>query len=81
MRNEIAKGVLEKMLEDYEERFSENDISALKTAIESLEKQIPKYLYVERETGYYCPSCDSPLREFLPSFCRNCGQALKYEVR
>lgn len=81
MRNEIAKGVLGKMLVDYKYYFSENDICALKTAIEALEKQIPKYLPVDEEIRYYCPSCDSPIRDFLPSFCRNCGQALKYEVR
>lgn len=54
--------------------------TALKIAIEALEKQIPKKPYIDNENGVYekeyCPTCH---RSLFPNdhHCR-CGQALDW---
>ena len=59
---------------------------AFKTAVEALEKQIPKKLVVvgeeytfgkdEWEKDYECPSCGNPYAD--DSFCSCCGQKLDW---
>lgn len=50
---------------------------AIKTAIEALEKQIPKKpeLY---DGNYFCTKCDALLCIFTDSYCSGCGQALDW---
>lgn len=60
--------------------------AAFKTAIEALEKQIPKKLDIvgeeyivekdEWEKYYECPTCGNPYAD--DSFCSCCGQALDW---
>lgn len=73
-----------KLLEDHEywAEFSYFDEMAI-TAIEAIEKQIPKK---PRETGamYYCPNCGGlvVLTDFVTditcNYCLKCGQALDW---
>lgn len=75
MRNEMAKGVLKKMLVDYKYYFSENDICALKTAIEALEKQTPKKP-VKEMGEIVCPTCETLVGS--RPYCGYCGQAIDW---
>lgn len=62
-------------------------IQALETAINALEKQIPKKPtnFAIDNNGYIiydceCPSCEQSHRELFPfAFCIHCGQALEWE--
>ena len=50
--------------------------AAFKTAIEALEKQIPKKPKNREGTTYfYCPCCDS---NNINEYCGDCGQALDW---
>jgi len=50
------------------------------TAIEALEKQIPKKPIVdERYVKCICPKCWALLTDYQ-SFCDNCGQAVLWEM-
>ena len=59
---------------------------AMKLAIETLEKQIPKKPIFEREQTSpfgvddvpYCPNCKCSLPEV--SYCEECGQAIDWEA-
>lgn len=62
---------------------SEYAFLAIKTAIEALEKQIPKKPIKKTNfgsdilDGKYCPCCDS-MFDRTTMFCDNCGQALDW---
>lgn len=56
-----------------------NEIVALETAIEALEKQLPKKVEIEAWCPSYCPSCGNELSEDLrdgyykhPNFIKRC---------
>ena len=64
--------------------FSMNYAVAFETAIEALEKQIPKSpLDITMEyNGDYgkCPCCGTPVSDFYEKrMCRNCGQRLDWK--
>lgn len=53
----------------------ENKIDFLKTAIEALEKQIPKKPINISWTHYHCPICKKSVNS---NYCGNCGQAIDW---
>ena len=68
----------------------EHKIKFLKTAIEALEKQIPKKPVLEKTKGivgidmWHCPVCDEEIisdwnRDIANPYCHLCGQSLKWE--
>ena len=48
----------------------------IETAIEALEKQIPKELHIYANGTEHCPSCDANLTGMGFKYCVECGQAL-----
>jgi hypothetical protein len=55
---------------------------AINIAIESMEKQIPKFVECKewrgyRDTRYKCPSCGKNVRND-ETYCHKCGQAVKF---
>lgn len=66
---------------DNESKFLEDDYEANDTAIESLEKQIPKEL---KKEGYFSVcDCGCEMNTFLlknkAKYCPECGQAIKWQ--
>ena len=79
MTNEEAKANLEKLLLLYDDGmidFSEIRES-VKTAIEVLEKQIPKKPKIPLDAYWVCPMCGIKV-EYIYSHCRSCGQAIDW---
>ena len=59
-----------------EKHFAVHITEALNTAVEALEKQIPKKPKNREGTTYfYCPCCDS---NNIYEYCGECGQALDW---
>ena len=65
--------------------YLESDIEVYCTAIESLEKQLPKKPdimdYVLGDINFKCPTCKSEYiceKENEPLYCQNCGQRLDW---
>lgn len=64
-------------------KYEQEQISALKLAVEALEMQIPKKPYLDNDNGIYetehCPLCN---RKLFPDehHCK-CGQAIDWSVR
>ena len=61
-----------------------NDVKALKMAIETLEKQIPKEPLNREERSEisygYCPCCSNIIDDWNDlRYCGECGQAIKWE--
>lgn len=50
------------------------------TAIQALEKQIPKDIIEKADSYSYCPECDAVLSAnfYKAKYCHNCGQALNW---
>ena len=77
---ELIKKVAFSVENEIEEIKASKFITALKTAIETLEKQIPKKPYSDNDNGIYekdcCPTCH---RSLFPNdhHCK-CGQALDW---
>ena len=71
----------------FEKIFTFSDITAICTAIQALEKQVPEKP-IEKKTDekilYICPCCgkvfieayDTFQRGYIPKFCEVCGQAI-----
>ena len=68
-------------------KYEQEQISALKLAVEVLEKQIPKngiMIGYEYSSVLSCPNCRMPIinvwnkREYKPNYCHYCGQALDW---
>ena len=66
----------------YQEKMRAKDIDyrvnnlVIATAIEALEKQIPKKLHIYANGTEHCPNCDANLTGIGFKFCVECGQAL-----
>ena len=65
---------------DYPKFYS----TALKMAVEALEKQIPKKVKQTFKNDYdlvYCPRCGFSFFQYGLPFCGECGQALDWSKR
>ena len=66
----------------YQEKMRAKDIDyrvnnlVIATAIEALEKQIPKKLHIYANGTEHCPNCDANLTGIGFRYCVECGQAL-----
>lgn len=89
MTIEESKIQLEELIQDRksficggDDEIYKKDIEALQTAMQALEKQIPKKPIEKSPWVYHCPNCDSKKVEevFIERFryCRDCGQALDW---
>ena len=89
MTIEEAKNQLEELMQDRksficggDDEIYKADIEALQTAMQALEKQIPRKPIEKSPWVYHCPSCDSQdiedvfIKKF--NFCLDCGQALDW---
>ena len=86
MTNEEAKSQLEDLIQDRksficggDDEIYKADIEALQTAMQALEKQIPRkpirLLYYEVGD---CPFCETTVYISEDGFCPSCGQALDW---
>ena len=89
MTFEEAKNQLEELMQDRkificggDDEIYKADIEALQTAMQALEKQIPRKPIEKSPWVYHCPRCDSRTIEdaFIKKFkfCPDCGQALDW---
>ena len=89
MTIEEAKNQLEELMQDRksficggDDEIYKADIEALQTAMQALEKQIPRKPIEKSPWVYHCPRCDSRTIEdaFIKKFkfCPDCGQALDW---
>ena len=89
MTFEEAKNQLEELMQDRksficggDDEIYKADIEALQTAMQALEKQIPRKPIEKSPWVYHCPRCDSRtiedaiIKKF--KFCPDCGQALDW---
>lgn len=62
-----------------------NEITALETAIEALEKQLPKKPKQADEqrirycTTHVCPGCGEEFTGMVSGYCYHCGQRIEYD--
>lgn len=89
MTIEEAKNQLEELIQDRksficggDDEIYKADIEALQTAMQALEKQIPRKPIEKSPWVYHSPRCDSQTIEdpFIKKFkfCPDCGQALDW---
>lgn len=76
------KAIEEKYIHGGDEDFDEKRKIAINTAIEALEKQIPKKPTIKKSVKVNaftlkCPNCEAVLQADSPC-CRYCGQALDW---
>ena len=79
---------IETLKANYPDACYEQLREAVDTAIEALEKQIPKELIAEGDgyadgemvyDSFYCPSCDYHMEDYeVENYCPNCGQAIDW---
>lgn len=87
MTNVEAIKILEKEKNYMDNHGGDSQSEALEIAIKSLEKQIPKEVSTMEYRNDYdwtCNNCDTTFKYIRytvdkPSYCPNCGQALKWE--
>ena len=80
-----------KELKKYDDEYAFNDdfVDAIRLAAQVFEKQMPMRVeekqVVEDEAFYnldfLCPACKNAVigQPYKPSYCKHCGQALKWE--
>ena len=62
--------------------FSKRFTDCVQTAIQALEKQIPKKPKKDEYCGfvdYACPICGRDVGDSRTKYCRNCGQRLEWK--
>lgn len=60
------------------------DIKAYKTAIQALEKQMPKKPQCEYDDECICPTCDKTIEDYdvrTIKYCPECGQKWDWEAK
>lgn len=83
MTRELAKKVINAIIDKQWEKLSSVEFEALQMAIADMEKQIPKKPNRHEEDiigeYYSCPNCmNNELDDIFDNYCPRCGQALDW---